>query len=110
MLYDYRVHLLIPSLYVQDTNSPVVNSKWHLSFEIPESASFSGCVQKAIDTGVVVARARRELIQVLRTLVLQHTKYPSSEQYNKVCERLVTKFPNLQDNRTGGYVSCGKFT
>ena len=89
--------------------SSIRESKWHLTFEIPERSSFSGCVQKAIDTGVVVARARRELIQVLRTLMLQHTKYPSSEQYNKVCEKLVTKFPKLQDSRAGGYVSYQDF-
>ena len=89
--------------------SSIRESKWHLTFEIPERSSFSGCVQKAIDTRVVVARARREFIQVLRTLMLLHTKYPSSEQYNKVCEKLVTKFPKLQDSRVGGYVSYQDF-
>lgn len=85
--------------------SEVKLKNWHLSFEIPEKDSFSGSVQKAIETGVVVARARREIVQVVRTLVLQHTKFPTSEQYNRVCEILVTKYPNLKDDRTGGYVS-----
>lgn len=80
------------------------NPKWHHTFQIPNRGSFSGCVQKAIDTGVVSARARREIVQMIRSLMLQHTKYPTSEQYNTVCEMLVAKFTNLKDTIGSGYV------
>ena len=78
---------------------------WHLSFHIPARNSFSNSVQTSIDTGVVSARARREIVQTLRTLVLQYTRYLSSEQYNAVCSSLVQQFPTLKDSIGSGYVS-----
>lgn len=44
---------------------------WHHTFQIPDRGAFSGSVQQAIDTGVVSAKARREINQTLRTLSLQ---------------------------------------
>ena len=80
-------------------------SMWHHTFQIPERETFSGCVQQSIDTGIVSARARREIVQMLRTLIVQHTKYPTSEQYNTVCNKLVTKFKSLKDTLGSGHVS-----
>ena len=80
-------------------------SKWHHTFQIPERETFSGCVQKSIDTGIVSTRARREIVQMLRTLMIQHTRYPTSEQYNTVCAKLVTKFKSLKDSLGSGHVS-----
>lgn len=71
--------------------------QWHLEFKIPELQSFSGHVQDAIKTGVVSARARREVTQVLRTYIIAHTITPSPEQYTTVCRQLVTKYPKLED-------------
>ena len=85
--------------------SAKIQPSWHLSFCIPARNSFSSSVQSSIDTGVVTARSRREIVQTLRTLMLQHTRYPSSEQYNEVCRRLVGLFPNLKDSIGSGYVS-----
>ena len=75
------------------------SSKWHLTFVIPDKRTYSGSVQKAIGTGVVTSKARRDMITVLRTLMLmlQHTTMPDSIHYNAICEALVTKFPNLAD-------------
>ena len=84
------------------------DSEWHLHFMIPDASAFSGSVQKAIKTGIVTAKARREINLVLRTYVLAHTIYPTSEQYNTVCRNLVTKFPKLKDDSEKGqsiYVS-----
>ena len=47
---------------------------WHHTFEISDHSAFSGSVQKAIDTGIVSAKAHREINQTLRTLSLQHTR------------------------------------
>ena len=80
-------------------------SKWHHTFQIPDRETFSGYVQKSIDTGIVSTRARREIVQMLRTLMIQHTKYPTSEQYNAVCSKLVTKFKSLKDSLGSGHVS-----
>lgn len=82
-----------------------VLSDWHLSFEVPEKETFSWAVQKAIETGVVCAKPRRDIIQVLRTLMLQHTKYPSSEEYTSISRKLVLKYPTLHDGGTTGFVS-----
>ena len=48
-------------------------------------------------TGVITAQARREINQVLRTYMMSHTIRPTSEQYNTVCKKLITKFPKLMD-------------
>lgn len=81
-------------------------SDWLSSFRIPERDSFSGSVHRAIDTGVITSKARREIVQVLRTLISMHTLYPVSEQYIAVSQKLVTKYPNLRDPiGTNGFVS-----
>ena len=59
--------------------------------------TFSGTVQQAIETGIVVSKARQEIVQMLRTLMLQHTKYPTPEQYTNVCQKLVVKYPKLRN-------------
>ena len=63
-------------------------------------------VQKAIETGVISSKARREVVQVLRTLISQYTKYPTFDQYTIICQKLVEKFPNLRDPvASNGFVS-----
>ena len=64
---------------------------------IPDKRTYSGSVQKAIETGVVTSKARRDMVTVLRTLMLQRTTMPDGLHYNAVCKALVTKFPNLAD-------------
>ena len=55
---------------------------------------------------MVSSKARREIVQVLRTLISMHTLYPVSEQYIAVSQKLVTKYPNLRDPiGTNGFVS-----
>ena len=100
-------------MYPQDCNVLTTSgtsesqlSDWLQSFKIPERDSFSGSVQRAIDTGVVSSKARREIVQVLRTLISMHTLYPVSEEYIGVSQKLVTKYPNLRDPvGTNGFVS-----
>ena len=79
------------------TTSTSVSPNWHLEFSIPELNTFSGIVQQTIKTGVVTGIARREIIQVLRTHILKYTVQPTSEQYITVCQKLIGKYPNLQD-------------
>ena len=81
-------------------------AEWHLNFVISELRTFSQFVTEAVSTGVVTARARREIVQVLHTYITAHTVYPSSEQYKMVCAKLVTKFTNLKDTKGSKYVSA----
>jgi len=67
-------------------------SDWHIRFQIPLKETYSWSVQKAIKTGVI---ASKEIVQVLRTLILSYTKYPTSEQYTTISQKLVEKFPKL---------------
>ena len=100
-------------IFHQDCNAPTTSqsldrqpSDWLQSFKIPDHDTFSGSVQRAIDTGVISSKARREIVQVLRTLISMHTLYPVSEQYVAVSQKLVTKFLNLCDPiGTYGFVS-----
>jgi len=69
-------------------------SDWHIRFQIPLKETYSWSVQKAVETGVI---ARKEIVQVLRTLILSYTKYPTSEQYTTISQKLVEKIPKLKD-------------
>lgn len=86
---------------------PSEPTEWHLQFDILELKSFSQHVINAIDSGIVTGKARREIVQVLRTYITAHTVYPTSEQYKTVCKKLVAKFPSLKDSEgTSKYVRC----
>ena len=56
------MEILSPQKYVATPNPD-----WYLTFTIPDLKAFSLSVHDAIRTGVVKGRARREIIQVLRT-------------------------------------------
>ena len=75
------------------------SSDWHILFSIPELRNFSQHVKDTVNTGVVTARARREINQVLRTYMTAHTIYPTSEQYTTICKKLIAKYPNLKDTQ-----------
>ena len=105
---DYVIFVLPQDCNVLTTSGTSGSqlSDWLQSFKIPERDSFSGSVQRAIDTGVVSSKARREIVQMLRTLISMHALYPVSEQYIAVSQKLVTKYPNLRDPiGTNGFVS-----
>ena len=55
---------------------------------------------------MISSKVRREIVQVLCTLISMHMLYTVSEQYVAVSQKLVTKFPNLHDPiGTNGFVS-----
>lgn len=86
-----------------------MHTDWLRTFVIPDRHAFSGGVQKAFDTGVVCAKSRKDIVQTLRTLMLQHTRYPTKEEYETVSRMLVEKYPKLHDGGKSGYVRslCG---
>ena len=118
-VYDFGAIIITSPLLcssVQDPSSQVGCSTlsslssqpadWHLHFSIPERESFSGSVQRAIDMGIVSSKARREIVQVLRTLIAMHTLYPISDHYVTICQKLIAEFPKLRDPiGTNGFVS-----
>ena len=73
------------------------NAEWHTSFTTPEFKNFLHFVQRAVATGLVTGRARREIVLVLRTFISAHTMFPKSEQYTTVCRKLISKYASLQD-------------
>jgi len=81
------------------TRSPIQRN-WHINFSIPEFNTFSDHVKEAISTGVVTGKAKREIIQVLKTYMTAYTHYLKPEAYNAVCQ----KFEDNEAQRT--YVSC----
>jgi len=86
---------------------PPSKKDWHIQFVIPELYTFSDHVKEAISTGLITGRARREIIQVLRTYITAHTLFPKSEAYNAVCQKLVQKYPKLaDDDGEQSYVRC----
>lgn len=86
-------------------------SEWHVRFSIPDLSSFSHHVKEAVTTGVITARARKEVNQVLRTYITAYTIRPSSEQYTTVCKKLIEKYPSLKDTKgKTKYVSINNFS
>ena len=53
---------------------------------------------------------RVEIIEVVAYRVLAHTEYPTSHEYNAVCQSLITKYPNIKDTIGNGYVSSFTIT
>ncbi len=79
------------------TDSATISSSqgkatWHLTFQVPSSFSIS--TENAISTGVLLKKHR---VQSLSTGILAFTNRPDGEQYNAVCEKLITKYPTLRD-------------
>ena len=78
--------------------------QWHLTFEVP--SAFSVSTERAISTGVLLKKHRTEIVQSMSMSMLVYTKSPTSEQYTKVCEKLIEKYPTLKDDvGTSGFVS-----
>ena len=53
---------------------------------------------------------RVEIIEVVAYRVLAHTEYPTSHEYNAICQSLITKYPNIKDTIGNGYVSSFAIT
>lgn len=49
--------------------------------------------------------ARVEIVAALHTRMLQHTDYPTPQDYKLVCQKLVSVYPVLADCNGSGYVS-----
>lgn len=66
------------------------NSSWVDNFS---PLVFSRKTQESIDNCQVVKGVRSEIVTSLAWEIWQHTQYPSSEDYNKICKILVQKYP-----------------
>lgn len=79
------------------------SGEWHLSLKIP--TAFSVKTEEAIKTGRLTKRCRTEIVQSVSSLMLVHTKTPTSDQYNTVCRKLIEEHPKLKDDiGSTGYV------
>ncbi len=72
---------------------------------MPDKEKFGYSASVAIDDGHLTSAAKRKIVTLLRALIVQHTLYPSSEQYVAVCNKLVQKYPKLRDPIGSGIVS-----
>jgi len=73
-----------------------------LNFAIPR---FSTKTEKSIQKGEITKGTRQEIIVSLGWEVWKHTQFPTSEEYNGICQSLVQKHPVLKDTIGNGYVS-----
>ena len=84
---------------------------WIKDFIIPEPTSFSTPTMKFLlgketDRYLLTKAVRIEVVAVLTNLIMMHTRFPTSDEYNTVCRNLIEKYPRLQDTIGNGYVSC----
>ena len=81
------------------------DDQWHVSFRIPSLSALSERSIDAIHTGIITKAVRTEIVQTIATLIANHTKRPSPEQYTHICKELVKTYPTLKDDSGNGYVS-----
>ena len=89
------IHVCMQESQVESENATESTNNWHLKFEIPKFLSCNESVRKSIKTGIVSSKARRDIIQTLRTLIVQKTKFPNSVQYVTVSRKLIAKYPKV---------------
>ena len=66
---------------------------------------FSRRTRESIEKGVITRGQRVEIINVRSHGILSHTEFPTSAEYNGVCQALISKYPTLKDTIGNGYVS-----
>ena len=79
-------------------------------FVIPEPSAFSTPTMMFLlgeekDKYLLSKAVRIEIVAVLANLMMIQTRFPKSEDYNIVCQKLVERYPRLQDVIGNGYVS-----
>ena len=67
---------------------------WEADFEVPD---VSVKTAQALESGKVSLSARTELIGAVAYSVWGYTHYPTGEQYNTICAKVVSKYPVLKD-------------
>jgi len=76
---------------------------WAKKLVIPKR--FSVVTNEALKSGILMPKARDEIVASLSTLMMVHTIRPTSNDYNTVCLRLIKTHPILKDGVDSGYVS-----
>lgn len=78
-------------------------SNWHLNFEIP--STFSMATNDVLSKGnklEITDQIRNEIVSSLATSILKFTMTPTSDQYTRVCYKLIESYPILEDPSFGG--------
>ena len=82
--------------------APAIGSAW-ISSCVPDT--FSKRTREGIEKGVVTRGQRIEITEVIAYRLLAYTEYPTSAEYNGVCQALIANYPTLKDTIGNGYVS-----
>lgn len=59
----------------------------------------------ALTTKKISSNVRAQISQGIATKMLSYCKYPTSEQYEIIAQKIVSAFPVLKDSMGVGYVS-----
>ena len=82
-------------------------SSWLHTFRLPET--FSAKTMSALESQHVSLKGTKtEIINSIALRILDHTSYPTSEEYTFVCRLLIEKYPFLKDKLGNGYVSSSQ--
>ena len=76
---------------------------WAEKLMIPRR--FSVVTNEAMKSGVLTPKAWDEIVNSMATLIMVHTIWPTSNDYNTECLRLIKTHPILKDGADNGYVS-----
>jgi len=83
--------------YQQENSTDLLHT-----FSLPK---FSRKTQECIESSRISKGVRTDIVSALAYEIWRHVQYPTPEEYNEVCKRLVEKYPNLRDTIGNGYVS-----
>lgn len=59
---------------------------------------------------ILTRASRSEVIEAIAYKAFAHMEYPSSAEYNAICQALVTKYSTLKESTGNGYVSAMRET
>ena len=85
------------------------NKGFSQEFVVPEPSAFSTptmifLLREKKDKYLLSKAVRIEIVAILVHLMMIRTRFPKSEDYNFVCQKLVERYPQLQDGIGNGYV------
>lgn len=76
---------------------------WEHEFSVPKQ--YSETVMAALTAKKISSNVRAQISQDVATKMLGYCKYPTSDQYEVIAQKIVATFPVLRDSMGTGYVS-----
>lgn len=88
-----------PRLITQKKSEPPLP----LPFELPKN--YSASVMVGLKQGILSGRKKTKFMSTIASSIFLHKSYPTTDEYNHVCQQIIAKFPFFKSRCGSGYVS-----